>query len=88
MENEHLCLKLLGEKGSSKYRVWSIKVLVKHRVLVWTKTTFEVSGWKHDLTPPTLLCSGSSNTQGLVWKQRTGFALEAQLRTYKMLIYT
>jgi hypothetical protein len=38
MEKEHLCSKLLGKKGSSKYRVWSKKVLAKHRVLVWTKT--------------------------------------------------
>jgi hypothetical protein len=79
IQNANLYLKL-KEKVSSIYRVWSKKVLVKHRVLVWTKTTFEVSGWKHDLIPPTLLCSGSSNTQGFGLEnrlQRTGFGLEA-----------
>ncbi len=60
------------------YRVWSKKC----QGLVWKTTTFEdpVSGWKHDFTPPTSLCSGSSNTQGFGLENRlqiTGFGLEA-----------
>jgi hypothetical protein len=76
-------LKVVRKKGSSKYRVWSGKVLVKHRVFAWTKTPsknrfqagkmiFKLGQFRRLLLKiQSLVCNSACLTKGLVWKTKT-----------------